>query len=77
MRCAHVVRHLAGGVYSTVECFLEKFRGKKDMRNAVASGFVTGALLAVRAGPKAMVIGGAGFAVFSAAMELIIPHVFD
>ena len=33
---------LAGGVYSTVECFLEKLRGKKDMRNAVASGFTTG-----------------------------------
>ena len=52
-------------------------RGKKDMRNAVGSGFTTGALLAVRGGPKAMAIGGAGFAVFSAVMELVIPHVFD
>lgn len=66
-----------GGVYATVECFLEQARGKRDLRGATASGFITGALLAVRGGPLAMVIGGSGFAAFSAGMELLIPIVFE
>ena len=68
---------LVGGVYATVECFLERLRGRKDMRNALASGAVTGALIAVRAGPRAMAFGGAGFAAFSGVMELMMPYVFD
>ena len=67
----------AGGVYATIECFLEQVRGKKDMRNAIASGFATGAVLAARAGPTAMLVGGAGFATFSGGMELVLPYVFD
>lgn len=67
----------AGGVYATIECFLEQVRGKRDMRNAVASGFATGAVLAARAGPQAMFVGGTGFAAFSAGMELLIPYVFE
>ena len=68
---------LVGGVYSTIECFLEQLRGKKDMRNAIASGFATGAVLAARAGPTAMLVGGAGFATFSGGMELALPYIFD
>ena len=66
-----------GGVYATVECFLEQARGKRDIKGATASGFATGALLAVRGGPLAMLIGGSGFAAFSAGMELLIPIVFE
>ena len=40
---------------------MEQARGRRDMRNAVGSGFVTGALLAVRGGPQAMLLGGAGW----------------
>ena len=68
---------MVGGIYATVECFLEQLRGKRDMRNAIASGFVTGSLLAVRAGPQAMFVGGTGFAAFSAGMELLVPYVFE
>ena len=68
---------LVGGTYATGECFLERLRGRRDMRNALASGFVTGAVLAARAGPSAMAFGGAGFAAFSGVMELVIPYVFD
>ena len=68
---------LVGGVYATVECFLERLRGRRDMRNALASGFATGAALAVRGGPRAMVFGGAGFAAFSGVMELAMPYIFD
>jgi hypothetical protein len=67
----------AGGVYATVECFLERLRGKRDMRNAIASGFTTGAVLAARGGPQAILFGGASFAAFSGAMELVIPLVFE
>jgi mitochondrial import inner membrane translocase subunit TIM22 len=68
---------MVGAVYSTVECFLEKIRGKRDMRGAVTSGFVTGAVLAARAGPEAMIVGGAGFATFSAIMEILIPIIYE
>ena len=66
-----------GGIFSVVECALEKLRGVKDMKNAVASGFATGAILAASAGPAAMVIGGAGFAAFSAVIELAGPYIFE
>lgn len=68
---------IVGGTYATIECFLEQVRGKRDMRNAIVAGFSTGAVLAVRGGPQAMFVGGTGFAAFSAAMELIVPHVFE
>ena len=47
------------------------------MKNAVMSGFGTGALLGVRAGPQAMLIGGAGFAAFSVAIELAMPFLME
>ena len=70
---------LVGGVYSTIECFLEQLRGRKDVTNAALSGFATGAVLTARAGPTAMAVSGAGFAAFSVVMELAIPHlgIFD
>ena len=39
------------------------------MYNGVASGCVTGAVLAARSGPQATLIGCAGFAAFSTAIE--------
>jgi hypothetical protein len=68
---------LVGGVYATIECTLEKARGRRDLQNALASGFATGALLAVRGGPVAMAMGGAGFAAFSGAIEILSPYIFD
>ena len=68
---------VVGGVFTLIECSLERLRGVKDMKNAVASGFATGAILAASAGPAAMVIGGAGFAAFSAVIELAGPYIFE
>lgn len=68
---------IVGAVYTTFECTLEKVRGRKDMKNAVTAGFATGAVLAARAGPSAMLMGGAGFAAFSAVIELVSPMLFD
>ncbi len=64
-------------MYTTIECFLERVRGKHDLPNAVAAGFATGAVLAARAGPLAMVMGGSTFAAFSGVIELVSPYVFD
>jgi mitochondrial import inner membrane translocase subunit TIM22 len=47
------------------------------MKNAIGAGFATGALIAARAGPKAMIMGGTGFAAFSAVIEILMPHFFE
>jgi hypothetical protein len=67
---------IVGATFSAIECTLEKLRGKKDMKNAIVAGFSTGALLAARAGPAAMMLGGGGFAAFSVAIELASPWLF-
>ena len=66
-----------GGVYSLVECPIETFRARKDMKNAVVTGAITGAAVAVRAGPKGMALSAAGFAVFGVIMETVFPNLFD
>lgn len=58
-----------GGVYSGVECVIEKARAKHDVNNAVYAGCVTGAGLAIKGGPGSAAVGCAGFAVFSYAIE--------
>lgn len=51
-----------GGLFSTVDCTLIHFRQKEDPYNSIASGALTGAILAVRKGVGSMVgsalIGG-------------------
>lgn len=53
------------------------------MGNAIASGFITGGILARNSGPQAALTGGLGFAVFSGAIdwfmrrepaEYVFPH---
>jgi import inner membrane translocase subunit TIM22 len=61
-----------GLVYSAVECTIERERGVQDITNAVYSGCVTGAVLAVQAGPQAMGFGCLGFAAFSAIIEKVM-----
>ena len=40
-----------GGPYSTFDCALISIRNKEDPWNSIASGAITGAVLAVRSGP--------------------------
>jgi len=54
-----------GGIFSAVECVVEKTRGKHDIQNAVVSGCVAGAGLAYKQGAAAMAMGCGGFAAFS------------
>ncbi|XP_039630933.1 mitochondrial import inner membrane translocase subunit Tim17-B isoform X1 [Polypterus senegalus] len=44
-----------GGLFSTIDCGLVKLRGKEDPWNSITSGAMTGAVLAARSGPLAMV----------------------
>ena len=39
-----------GGVFSSVDCLLIYYRQKDDPWNAVAAGFITGGVLAIRGG---------------------------
>ena len=59
-----------GMIYAGVECVIESLRAKNDIYNGVTAGFFTGAGLAYKAGPQAALMGGAGFAAFSAAIDL-------
>uniref|UniRef100_A0AC34FCY3 Mitochondrial import inner membrane translocase subunit TIM17 n=1 Tax=Panagrolaimus sp. ES5 TaxID=591445 RepID=A0AC34FCY3_9BILA len=51
-----------GGMFSAIDCTLVAIRKKEDPLNSIASGSLTGALLAIRSGPKVMagsaVLGG-------------------
>ena len=60
---------MIGGVYTGVECTVEKVRGKHDMTNALLAGCLTGGGLAVRGGPQATAVGCAGFAAFGYVMD--------
>ncbi|XP_060931241.1 mitochondrial import inner membrane translocase subunit Tim17-B isoform X1 [Limanda limanda] len=43
-----------GGLFSTIDCGLVRVRGKEDPWNSITSGALTGAILAARSGPLAM-----------------------
>lgn len=57
------------GTYATSECVVEKMRGKSDELNPLMAGCAAGGILAARTGPQGIVIGCAGFAAFSFAIE--------
>jgi import inner membrane translocase subunit TIM22 len=58
-----------GAIFSGTECAIEGLRAKNDLYNGVAGGCITGGVLARNAGPQAALIGCAGFAAFSAAID--------
>ncbi|CDJ47438.1 mitochondrial import inner membrane translocase subunit Tim17 domain-contraining protein, putative [Eimeria brunetti] len=62
-----------GGLYSLAECIVDKARATHDVRGAVYGGCLTGAILAIKGGPRAMAVGSLGFGAFAAAMEMLQP----
>jgi mitochondrial import inner membrane translocase subunit TIM22 len=60
------------GVFGGSECLVEKYRGKHDVWNAVASGCITGAALQAKQGPQAAALGCGGFAAFSLAIDSVM-----
>ena len=39
-----------GGIFSSMDCLLISYRQKDDPLNAIAAGFITGGILAIRGG---------------------------
>lgn len=58
-----------GLVFSAIECTIESYRGKTDWKNGTYAGGFTGGLIGLRAGIKAGLVGAAGFAAFSTAID--------
>ncbi len=58
-----------GGLFSVFDCSLAAARKTEDAWNAIASGALTGGVLAARAGPKAMARNAIGGAFILAVIE--------
>jgi len=58
-----------GALFAGTECVIESYRARNDMGNAVAAGFIAGGVLARNSGPKGALLGGIGFAAFSAVID--------
>uniref|UniRef100_H2ZAS3 Mitochondrial import inner membrane translocase subunit TIM22 n=1 Tax=Ciona savignyi TaxID=51511 RepID=H2ZAS3_CIOSA len=63
-----------GGIFSLVHCAVETYRGESDLQNSTYSGFITGGFLGIKAGIKAGLLGGAGFAAFSTLIDYYFLH---
>lgn len=58
-----------GLIYAGVECVVESVRAKTDIYNGLWAGCLTGGGLAYKNGPQAALVGCAGFAAFSLAID--------
>ncbi|KAF7296101.1 hypothetical protein MKEN_01425300 [Mycena kentingensis (nom. inval.)] len=61
-----------GALYSSIECVIESYRAKNDIYNSISAGFLSGAILARNAGPRAAFGGGVLFGAFSTAIDLFM-----
>jgi import inner membrane translocase subunit TIM22 len=57
------------GVFGGSECLVEKYRGKHDVWNSVASGCINCAAFQAKSGPQAAAVGCGGFAAFSLVID--------
>ncbi|KAJ1654414.1 Mitochondrial import inner membrane translocase subunit tim22 [Dispira simplex] len=60
---------VVAAIYSGTECLIEQYRAKNDLYNSVSAGCITGGILAAKTGPKGALLGCAGFAAFSTAID--------
>ncbi len=57
------------GLFNAGDCVIAHARGKEDVWNPIIAGASTGAILAARSGPKAMIISGVFGAAILGVME--------
>ncbi|XP_041348968.1 mitochondrial import inner membrane translocase subunit Tim22-like [Gigantopelta aegis] len=65
---------IVGCMFAGTECLLESYRGKSELLNGTLSGGIVGGALGLRAGVKAGILGAAGFALFSTAIDYYMRH---
>ncbi|CAD5125222.1 DgyrCDS13461 [Dimorphilus gyrociliatus] len=65
---------LIGAMFAGTECVIESYRGKTELFNGTASGAIVGGVIGFRAGLQAGLLGAAGFAAFSAAIDYYFRH---
>lgn len=63
-----------GGVYTLVECNVEKKRGTHDIYNPMIAGCITGGAMGAKGGPQAAAFGCAGFAAFGLVIDKLMGH---
>ena len=63
---------IIGACFLGTECLISTIRGKEDIKTPVLAGFLVGATGGLRAGFGPALMGGAGFAIFSYAIEQFI-----
>ncbi|XP_043262706.1 mitochondrial import inner membrane translocase subunit Tim22 [Colletes gigas] len=63
-----------GCIFTAIECTIESYRGKNDWKNTTYAGGFTGGILGLRAGVKAGLVGAAGFAAASTAIDYYMNH---
>ncbi|KAL1959919.1 hypothetical protein VTO42DRAFT_587 [Malbranchea cinnamomea] len=68
---------IVGALYSGTECCIEGLRAKNDLTNSVVAGCITGGVLGAKAGPQAALLGCAGFAAFSTAIDAYMRQASD
>ncbi|KAK2790032.1 Mitochondrial import inner membrane translocase subunit tim22 [Emmonsiellopsis sp. PD_33] len=68
---------VVGALFSGTECCIEGLRAKNDLANGAAAGCITGGALGARAGPQAALLGCAGFAAFSTAIDVYMRQPSD
>merc|ERR1711976_434369 len=65
---------MVGAMFAGTECMIESYRGKTELINGTASGAIVGGVIGFRAGLKAGLLGAAGFAAFSTAIDYYMRH---
>ncbi|RJE25991.1 hypothetical protein PHISCL_01676 [Aspergillus sclerotialis] len=60
---------IVGALFAGIECCIEGFRAKNDLKNIAAAGCLSGGILGARAGPYAACAGCVGFSAFSTAID--------